>query len=132
MKREKLIEILYESIRFGIVGIIATILHYGIYLLLMKWMDSRIAYSIGYGVGFLFNYHLSAKFTFKKRKTMKNGIGFICTNVFNYVFQLALFQLFLFLRVEHTWIPLPVYAIAIPVNFLLVRFVFKRFAENKE
>ena len=37
-----------EIIRFGIVGIIATIIHYGIYLALNLIIVSWIAYSIGY------------------------------------------------------------------------------------
>ena len=39
----------------------------------------------------------------------------------------ALFTLiFLFLGLSEAWAPIPVYCICIPVNFLLVRFVFNR------
>ena len=44
----------------------------------------------------------------------------------NYGLHLCLLNAFLALGVTEVWAPLPVFAIAIPVNFLLVRFVFKR------
>ena len=59
---------LSEFIRFVMVGVFATALHYGIYFLLQKFINVNIAYTLGYALSF----------------------------------------------------------IAIPVNFLLVRFVFKR------
>lgn len=65
-----------EIIRFGIVGIIATIIHYGIYLALNLIIVSWIAYSIGYGISFLGNFYLSNRFTFKTKPTFKKGIGF--------------------------------------------------------
>ena len=67
---------LYEVIRFGIVGVIATFIHYGIYLVLNFVMISWIAYSIGYGISFLCNFYLSNKFTFKTKPTMTKGLGF--------------------------------------------------------
>lgn len=60
-----------EFIRFGIVGIIATIIHYGIYLALNLIIVSWIAYSIGYGISFLGNFYLSNRFTFKTKPTVK-------------------------------------------------------------
>ena len=55
-------ETFFEIIRFGIVGVIATALHYGIYWLLQSVIDVNVAYTIGYFLSFVVNYLLSAKF----------------------------------------------------------------------
>ena len=65
-----------EVIRFGIVGVISTALHYGIYWVLQYWMNVNIAYTIGYVLSFLVNYYLTALFTFKEKTSAKNGLGF--------------------------------------------------------
>ena len=113
-----------EIIRFGIVGVAATLVHYGIYLTLKHWINLSIAYIIGYGLSFIANYFLSASFTFKKKTSMKNGLGFLGAHLFNMLLQTGLLNLFVHLGVNSSWAPVPVYAIAIPVNFLLVRRVF--------
>ena len=65
-----------QAVRFVIVGIAATAIHYGVYLLLRKWMGENIAFTIGYVISFIFNYLLTSLFTFKKKANLKNGIGF--------------------------------------------------------
>ncbi len=42
----------------------------------------------------------------------------------NYLLQIGLLNFFLWTGVDEVWAPLPVYAITVPVNFILVRFVF--------
>lgn len=115
----------YEIIRFGIVGIIATIIHYGIYLALNLIITSWIAYSIGYGISFLGNFYLSNKFTFKTKPTIKKGIGFGLSHFMNYLLQVTLLSIFIKLGIPNKYAPVPVFCIAIPINFLMVRFVLK-------
>lgn len=115
----------YEIIRFGIVGIIATIIHYGIYLALNLIIVPWIAYSIGYGTSFLCNFYLSNKFTFKTKPTIKKGIGFGLSHFINYVLQVILLSVFIKLGIPDKYAPLPVFCIAVPINFLMVRFVLK-------
>lgn len=122
---------LSELIRFCIVGCIATILHYVIYYVLKNWINLNIAYIIGYGLSFICNYFLSSYFTFKKKANLKSGIGFSGAHLFNLAFQVVLLNVFTYIGISENIAPIPVYAIAIPVNFLMVRFVFKRFAVNK-
>ena len=55
-------ETLGELIRFGIVGVIAVGIHYGVYWVLQHWINVNVAYTLGYFVSFLFNYYLSAHF----------------------------------------------------------------------
>lgn len=117
-------DVFFEIVRFGMVGVVATALHYGVYWLLHGLMNVSVAYTIGYFVSFVANYLLSARFTFKKKKSVKNGVGFACAHLFNYVLQISLLNLFIWLGVGEELAPVPVYCIAIPTNFVLVRFVF--------
>lgn len=114
-----------EIFRFGIVGIIATIIHYGIYLALNFIIVSWIAYSIGYGISFLCNFYLSNKFTFKTKATIKKGIGFGLSHFINYLLQVIMLSIFIKLGIPDKYAPLPVFCIAVPINFLMVKFVLK-------
>ena len=60
-------EVFFEIVRFGVVGVIATALHYGIYWLLHDVINVNLAYTLGYFISFVVNYVLSACFTFRKR-----------------------------------------------------------------
>lgn len=115
-----------EIIRFGIVGILATAIHYGIYWFLQQYINHNIAYTLGYGISFICNFFLTAHFTFKKKATIKKGIGFGLSHLCNYLIQLGLLNLFIYIGINKGLAPIFVFAIAIPINFLLVRFVFKR------
>ena len=112
--------------RFVVTGGLATVIHYGIYYLLMNFINTSIAFTIGYLLSFVFNYFMSARFTFRKKTTAKNGFGFCAAHAFNYLLQVLLLNVFLHLGVQKGIAPIPVYAISIPVNFLVVRFVFSR------
>lgn len=113
-----------EVIRFCIVGGLATVVHYAIYLLLQLWIWTWLAYSIGYALSFLMNYILTNYFTFKTKPTVQNGVGFMISHAVNYGLHIGLLELFLWIGLSNVWAPIPVYCIVIPVNFVLVRFVF--------
>ena len=118
-----------EIIRFGIVGVLATALHYGIYLgLLWVWpeMNISVAYSIGYLVSFVGNFLASNYFTFRTKPTTEKGIGFALSHGVNYLLHLLFLNFFLWLGLSDEWAPVPVFCIVIPINFLLVRFVLER------
>lgn len=116
-----------EVLRFIFTGGFATLLHYLIYFLLLQLrVNMTVAFGIGYFLSFLFNYVMSAKFTFKKETSASNGIGFAIAHVVNFSLQAGLLNLFSWLSVPKELAPFPAYAISIPVNFLLVRFVFNR------
>ena len=120
-------EVLGQAFRFCLVGIIATALHYGVYLGLKNLINVTAAFVIGYGVSFIANYFLSAYFTFQRQTSFKTGVGFLCAHLVNLAIQTGLLHAFIHLGLSSTWAPIPVYAIAVPINFLLVRYVFSRF-----
>lgn len=114
-----------EFVRFAVVGVVATGIHYGIYLILLNFINPTVSYTIGYIISFCVNFILSNVFTFKTRANVKKGIGFIASHVVNYGLHIVLLNLFIYLSFPEKYAPIPVYAIVIPVNFLLVRLVFK-------
>lgn len=114
-----------EIARFVLVGILATGMHYGLYLLLSTWINPNASYTIGYLLSFIMNYYLSNYFTFKTKPNVKRGAGFIASHLANYILHMALLNLFLWLGFSLGAAPLFVYAIAIPVNFILVRLALK-------
>jgi putative flippase GtrA len=114
-----------EFIRFIIVGTFATGLHYGLYFVLQRVINVNMAYSIGYILSFIANFYLTAFFTFRRKASWKKAFGFGGAHLINYLLHIGLLNLFLWLGLSKPLAPIPVFAIAIPVNFLLVRFVFK-------
>lgn len=113
-------------LRFCMVGVLATAIHYGVYWILLKFMGPTPAFTIGYAVSFCFNYFLSARFTFRKKASAKNGVGFALSHVVNYGLQTGCLNLFLALGLGEKIAPIPVYCICVPINYLLVRFVFNK------
>lgn len=116
-----------EMFRFAVVGTISTVMNYVIYWILQHWINVNIAYTIGYVLSFFVNYWLSAHVTFHEQTSAKNGIGFGGAHLFNYCLHIALLNIFLWLGLSRELAPLGVYAIAVPTNFFMVRFVFKHF-----
>lgn len=115
-----------EFFRFVIVGFLATGIHYGVYRLLDLVIPANPAYAAGYVISFFFNFFLTASFTFKKKATVKKGVGFGLSHLVNFTLHMLLLNLFLFLGLSDALAPIPVYCICIPVNFLLVRYVFNK------
>ena len=97
-----------EFVRFGIVGIAV-----------------NIAYTLGYALSFIANFYLTSYFTFGTKPSWKKLMGMGGAHIVNYLLHMALLNLFLFIGIAKAWAPVPIFAIAIPINFLLVRLVFK-------
>ena len=114
-----------EFVRFAMVGLIATGIHYGIYYFLNLFINVNVAYTIGYLVSWLANLYLTAHFTFKSTLSFKKGVGFAVSHLVNYILHMLFLNLFLAIGVSEEIAPLFVFALVIPVSFLLVRFVFK-------
>ena len=122
MKTKPLVK---EFIRFGVVGVLATALHYGIYYFLQSFINVNVAYTTGYVISFIVNFYLPSYFTFGTTPSWKKLVGMGGAHLVNYLLHIILLNVFLYLGVSKAWAPVPVFAIAIPVNFLFVRFVFK-------
>lgn len=115
-----------EFIRFGIVGSIALLILYAVYYVLLFWLEHNIAYTIGYIISFVSNYILTVKFTFHTKVSKKNGAGFALSHFVNYLLQIGFLNLFIWLGLAESIAPIPVFAICVPTNFILVSFFMKK------
>ncbi|MDE6076092.1 MAG: GtrA family protein [Muribaculaceae bacterium] len=118
---------LSEIVRFGMVGGIATVLQYGIYVVFVHAVfnggKAVVATLISYAISFVANFFLSSYFTFHKQPNAKRGLGFTLSHLINMGLQTGLVAIFKGI-VGPTLALLPALAICIPVNYLLVRFAF--------
>lgn len=112
--------------RFVLVGVISTLVHYALYLLLQLLFNATISYSIGYGISFFLNFTLSGRYTFKKELSLMKGVKFACAHICVYFLHIVLLWTFLHLGINNALVPIPVYCIVTPISFFLVRYVFKQ------
>ncbi len=147
-----------QFLRFFVVGVGATLLHWGVYILLNCLLGLTEAqsfaltctYAAGYIISFVGNYIASLKWTFKTQGSVSKGLGFIFSHAVNFGLHLGLLNLFIWMGVGTLmvealqyctpwlteWIPalgdsanllpLPVFVIVVPINFLMVRFFLTR------
>lgn len=115
-----------EVVRFGIVGVLATLLQYAIYTVLLLWCSPSLSMTVGYILSFIFNFIASTRFTFKVETNARHGVGFALSHVVNYLLQMATLNFFLWIGVSKTLAPIPMFCICVPVNFVLVRFFLKK------
>lgn len=123
---------LMEFFRWGIVGVIATAIHYGIYYLLKEFVTPQtefwlnVDYTLGYIISFFGNFFLSAYFTFHEKPSLKKGFGFGIAHAINYGLHILFLNVFLLIGFSSTIAPIFVFILVVPINFLMVRFVFKK------
>lgn len=114
----------WQLVRFGIVGTISSVIHYGVYRLLLLAVSPNPAFTGGYLVGFAFNYFLTTFFTFRSQPSSTNAAGFSVSHLINYLLEIGLLNLFLWMGIGDKIAPILVMVIVVPVNFLILRFVY--------
>lgn len=114
-----------EAVRFCVTGGIAVLVQYVSYRLLLPLFSAVCSYAIAYAVSLSVNLMLSAFFTFKVRLTTQKIAGFLFSHALNFTMQTTLLYLLVFLGFKKVYAPIPVYAVCVPVNFLLVRHFLK-------
>lgn len=114
-----------ELMRFGIVGGLATALQYGVYVIFVDAVGVKAVPStmISYAISFLFNFLMSTYFTFRTKPSTLRGLGFTLSHMINMGLQVGIVAIFKGI-IGPTLALLPAFAVCIPVNFLMVRFVF--------
>lgn len=119
--------ILHSSfIRFGIVGVIAVVIQYLVYLLMLHFSPPGIANTVAYVVSFIFNFFASTYFTFRVKANARRGAGFAFSHLINYFMQMGSLYLFLWMGIGEKWAPIPMFCVCVPVNYLLVRYFLTR------
>ena len=122
MEKERLI----EMSRFVMVGLLATAIQYLVYYLLLGHMSASMAFTLGYVVSFMCNYVLSSRFTFRVETSFQRFVSFGLSHATNYFIQIILLNIFIGIGISEPLAPLPVYALATPINFTTVRFALTR------
>ena len=75
-------------------------------------------------VGLVCNYGLTTFFTFRQHPSKKNAAGFVTSHIINYLLEVGLLNLFLWMHFSQWLAPVLVMIIVVPINFLILRFVF--------
>lgn len=112
---------LFRVMKFGIVGTIAMIIHYSLYYVLMNIIEVNIAFTVGYFISFLCNYLLTSYYTFGISPSICSFFRFGVSHLTNYLIQISVLNAVLYIGVPAVWAPIPVYAISIPISFILVK-----------
>lgn len=117
---------LKEFMLFGIVGSTAMAIHYGIYYVLLPFSPVNVSFSLGYFISFLYNFTMTSYFTFKVKPSVGRFFRFAASHGTNYLLQILLLNFFIHVMgLGEKMAPVPVYAISVPVNYMLVRLAMK-------
>lgn len=122
-----------EMIRFVLVGLLATGIQYGVYLMILStsFVKAQFATAISYTVSLIFNFILSNIFTFKTKASTKKAANFVLSHMINMGMQIALVSLFSLIMSESLAL-FPAMVICVPINFLMVRYALKGSPKTSE
>ena len=112
--------------RFLLSGGLNTLVTYGIYLALLRFMSYRISYSLAFMIGIAIAYLLSRYFVFVMPSAGKRGILFPAIYLLQYLVGLLVVFLWVdILQLHVALAPLASLIITIPITFVLTRWVFE-------
>ncbi len=115
-----------EILRFILVGGVATVIHYLIYLVIHGiGVPYNIAYTVGYITSFGFNFFASTYFTFSTEPSKQKGIRFALSHLINYFLQVSVLNILIWMGCNNNIAPIIVFTICVPTNFIFVRLALK-------
>ena len=126
-----------SAVRFVLVGALGTGIQYGIYYLLLDifqrhWQDLGILTSVAFTAGFIIemicNYFITSFYTFKMRPSWKNAGGFLFGRAINYVLQMLLLNVLIWLHISEEYSGILAIMLASVINY----FVLLPFYKNKK
>lgn len=116
-----------EFVRFLLVGASNTLLSWGLFVVLVRFMPYTAAYTLAYVLGIINSYFLNVCFVFKGRISLSTFLKFPLV----YIVQYLLGVLLMYLLVGQMGVP-PEFAMAvvigltIPISYLLSKKIIKR------
>jgi len=111
--------------RFLVAGLVNTGVTYALYLLLLRILAYRTAFSIAFIVGILLSYALNARFVFRRPATWASLIRFPLVYLVQYFGGLALVSILVEWVGVPTWLaPILALLVTIPLTYTLSRLVF--------
>lgn len=115
-----------QFLRFCLNGCLAVGVQYVVFWVLIHWIDVNVAHTVGYIVSFVSNFVITSYWTFHSRPSWKRLTGFGGSHLVNFFIQLGFLNLYLWLGVPKEWAELLAMASAVPINFAMLRWVFKK------
>jgi len=114
----------YERfIKFGIVGVINTVISLAVYnVFLLFGLYYLVANAIGYLAGIFNGYVLSSKYVFKAKMDTKKGSKFILT----YISSFFIGSVILFLLVEYLKVPKAIAPIFVTIFNLIYNYLINK------
>ena len=118
-----------SAVRFVLVGALGTGIQYGIYYMLLDiflrhWQDLGILTSVAFTAGFIIemicNYFITSFYTFKMRPSWKNAGGFLFGRAINYVLQLLLLNLLIWLHLSEEYSGILAIMLAGVINYFVL------------
>jgi putative flippase GtrA len=111
--------------KFASVGVLNTVLSFGIYFILMHFINYNVAYFIAFFAGVIASYFFNASIVFPSVLKWRSVFIFSAFYLIQYAFSAPL----LILLVEifdagKVFSPLIVVVFMLPINYFIVRFIF--------
>lgn len=114
-------------LRFLIAGGVNTMLTYGLYLGLLRWLPYVWAYSLTYVMGIAFGYLMNAKWVFQRPPSLRTATVYPLIYGIHYSVGLTLLWLLVELvKVPKEIAPLIVVTVSLPLMYVLTRTIFLR------
>lgn len=123
-----------EFIRFCCVGCIATVVDIVVFNVFNFFAPYQVCVVAGFGISWIFNYYLSAKWTFREKPTTKNFLSMFIAHIANLVIvKMGLMYLFVdVIGLNERLVYIPTLGIAAVTSFIMVRLAFKMKKRKEE
>lgn len=113
-----------QLIRFGLVGVLNTATYYASYLLFALVLPYLAAHVVAFAISMVGSYFLNCYFTFRVPPSLRTFLLFPMSNATNFLVQtVGLYLLVSAFGMDQRVAPLLAAAVAIPVTFLVTRFL---------
>jgi Predicted membrane protein len=116
----------HEFGRYVFFGGVNTVLTYLIYLVCLRFISYRAAYSVTFGCGIIISYFFNAQFVFKKELRMTKALQFCFVYLMQYFVGLGLLSILVeVVHLSKLIAPVLLIFLIVPTNYALNRRVLK-------
>lgn len=115
-----------ELVRFVLGGGSNTLISFACYLVLLRWVDYPVAYTLSFALGVLSGYAINTYLVFRATWSWAKLSAFPLVQLANYLAGLlVIWAAVRWLHIDEHFAPLLAIAATIPLNFLLTRALIK-------
>jgi len=128
LKRSSVLE-LYQNpkIRFLLAGGINSGASYGLYWILLKWLDYRLAYGVAYIFGIALAYVLNSRMVFSQRMSVRSMMTYPVVYLVCYLLGTGILMILVQgMNMKQEWAAMIAMILVIPVSFLINRVYFRK------